>query len=69
MKKIKVFKTTNNEFLKTEKEINAWIEEDNVDIHQISIANGYTHATTTTFTSLSKEVEMFVTIIYSYNLD
>ncbi|MNV90710.1 hypothetical protein D3C71_1851200 [compost metagenome] len=69
MKKIKVFKTNNNNFLKTEREINTWIEEEKIDVHQISVANGYTLSSSTQFGSLGKEIEMFVTILYSEDLD
>lgn len=56
LKKLKVFSTSNKKIHITQNEINEWIEQEKIEVYQMSITNGVTH---------SNETEIFIVIIYS----
>lgn len=64
MNKIKIFKTTNREFLKNELIINDWIEREGIEIVQISVNSGADYSISSFPRSYSTEVEIFITVLY-----
>lgn len=65
MKQIKIFKATNNDLLATQNEINRWVEDNNIDILNISTTNGATY--TGKNSSYVLEVEIFIIVLYTIN--
>lgn len=63
-KKIKVFQTSNRKMLITQNQINEWIEEENIEIHQIEISTGAMYNSKSSTFNFD-EVEMFITVLYS----
>lgn len=65
MNQIKIFKTNNNDLLLTQHEINAWSEENNINILQLTTANGASYLGKNS--SYVLEAEIFIIVLYSKN--
>jgi hypothetical protein len=64
LKKIKIFTTSNKKMLTTQDKINEWIEQENIEVYELSVANGAMYSGKSGSLNFD-EVEMFITVLYS----
>lgn len=63
MKQVKVFKTNNKKMAIAQDKINSWIEQENINVESISIANGSMYSSRIGSVNLD-EVEIFIVVLY-----
>lgn len=65
MQQVKIFKTNNKNMLKTQDEINEWLEVEGIKIVNMSTTNGVNYKAN--LTSNYDEIEIFLIIVYEKN--